>query len=203
MASYKKSSRNISKYTSTKNIANTIGRTLSNISNSDSYSEPFLTYKQNAERIPINYRNNTSLNYNSPFTIIELQNSLKSCHLSAPGPDGITYPMIKHLSPKSLKNLLHLYNRIFIEHVFPVAWHDAIVIPFPKPGKDATDPKNYQPVAFSCCLCKTLEKMVNNRLVFILESWKLISPWQSGFRHGRSITDYMNSIKYLHFRLLL
>ena len=31
--------------------------------------------------------------------------------------------------------------------------------------------------------------MVNNRLVFILESRKLISPWQSGFRHGRSTTD--------------
>ena len=88
--------------TSTKNIANTIGRTLSDISNSDSYSEPFLTYKRNAERTPINYRNNSSLNYNSPFTGNELQNSLKSCHLSAPGPDEITYPMVKHLSQNSL-----------------------------------------------------------------------------------------------------
>ena len=175
--------------TSIKNIANTIGRTLSNISNSDSYSNPFLTYKQNAERSPINYRNDSSLNYNSPFTENELKNSLKNCHLSAPGPDGITYPMIKHLSHNSLKNLLHLYNRIFTEHIFPAAWHDAIVIPFQKPGKDPTDPKNYRPIALTSCLCKLLEKMVNNRLVFILEQKNLINPWQSGFRHGRSTTD--------------
>ena len=31
--------------------------------------------------------------------------------------------------------------------------------------------------------------MVNNRLVFILEQRNLISPWQSGFRRGRSMTD--------------
>ena len=55
-----------------------------------------------------------------------------------------------------------MYSIKFIEHVFPVAWHDTIVIPFPKPGKDAMDPKNYCPVALTNCL---MEKMVNNRLV--------------------------------------
>ena len=132
--------------TSTKNIANTIGRTLSNIFKSDSYPEPFLTYKRKSERSAIKYKSDSLLHYNSPFTENELNNSLKKCHLSAPGPDGITYPMIKHLSQNSLKNLLHLYNRIYTEHVFPSLWHDAIVIPFPKPGKDATDPKNYRPI---------------------------------------------------------
>ena len=44
---------------SLKNIANTIGRTLSNISKSDSYSEPFLTCKRNAERSSINCRNDS------------------------------------------------------------------------------------------------------------------------------------------------
>ena len=160
--------------TSTSNIANTIGRTLSDISKSDSYSEPFLTYKRNAEHTPISYRSDSSLNYNSPFTEIELKNSLKKSHLSAPRPDGITYPMIKHLSQNSLKNLLHLFNRIFKEHVFPAAWHDAIVIPFPKPEKDSSDPKNYRPIALTSCLYKILEKMVNNRLVFILEKRNLI-----------------------------
>ena len=131
------------------------------------------------------------LDYNSPFTINELSNSLKSCHLSAPGLDDITYQIIKHLSQNSLNNLLLLYNRIYAEHVFPAAWHDAIVIPFPKPGKDTTDPKNYRPIALTSCLCKILEKIVNNRLVCILEQRKLISPWQrqSGFRRGRSTTD--------------
>ena len=175
--------------TSTRNIANTIGKTLSNISSSDSYSEPFMTYKRNAEHSPINFRTNSLLNYNNPFNENELKNSLKKSKLSAPGPDGITYPMINHLSQNSLKNLLRLYNRIFTEHVFPAAWHDAIVIPFPKPGKDTTNPKNYRPIALTNCLCKVLERMVNNRLVFVLEKRNLISLWQSGFRRGRSTID--------------
>ena len=97
--------------------------------------------------------------------------------------------MINHLSQNSLKNLLRLYNRIFTELVFPAAWHDAFVIPFPKPGKNATNPENYRPVALTSCFCKILEKMVNNRLVFLLEKRNIISPWQRGFRRGRSTID--------------
>ena len=42
-----------------------------------------------------------------------------------------------------------------MEYVFPNAWHDAIVIPFPNPGKDATDPKNYLPTVLTSCSCKS------------------------------------------------
>ena len=73
---------------------------------------------------------------------MKLKIVLKMSPLTA-GPDGITYPMIKHLSQDSLENLLCLCTRIFIEHVFLTAWHSAIVIPFPKPGKDTTNIKNY------------------------------------------------------------
>ena len=112
---------------------------------------------------------------------------LKSCHLSAPGPDGITYKKIK-ICPQILWKTCSI-SIIFFEHVFPVAWHDGIVIPLPKSGKDAADPKNYRLIALTSCRCKIMEKMINNRLVFILDRRKLISPWQSGFRHGRSTTD--------------
>ena len=72
-----------------KSISNTIGRILSNISESDSYSKPCLAYKRNAEHSSINYRNDSSLNFNSLFTENELNGCLKRCHLSVPGPDGI------------------------------------------------------------------------------------------------------------------
>ena len=175
--------------TSTKNIANTIGRTLSNTSSSDSYPEPFLSTKYRSEKNILKFHSRSALNYNSNFTESELENALKQTHLSAPGPDGITYPMIKHLSHASKKNLLNLYNRIWNEQTFPDAWHEAIVIPFHKPGKDASDPKNYRPIALTSCVCKLLEKMVNSRLVYILETNNMISSWQSGFRRGRSTID--------------
>ena len=61
--------------TSTRNTANSVGKTLSDISISDSYSDPFLTYKRNAEHSQINYRTNSSLNYNSPI----FRKQKKSC----------------------------------------------------------------------------------------------------------------------------
>ena len=60
--------------------ANTVGRTLENISKTDSYSELFLTYKCNVEHSPINYSCDSSSIYNSPFTEKELLNSIQSCH---------------------------------------------------------------------------------------------------------------------------
>ena len=72
---------------------------------------------------------------------------------------------------------------------FPESWEQATVIPIPKPGKDHTEPNNYRPIALTSCLCKTLERMINVRLVWYLESNNLISPVQSGFRSERSTND--------------
>ena len=72
---------------------------------------------------------------------------------------------------------------------FSESWELATVIPIPKPGKDHTEPNNYRPIALTSCLCKTLERMINVRLVWYLESNNLISPVQPGFRSERSTND--------------
>ncbi|GBN35015.1 hypothetical protein AVEN_183831-1 [Araneus ventricosus] len=97
--------------------------------------------------------------------------------------------MITHLSESSLINILRLFNRIWREHRFPISWRRALIIPIAKPGKDPQDPINYRPIALTSCLCKILERMVNARLVYILETNKWLSPFQSGFRRGRSTLD--------------
>jgi len=40
-------------------------------------------------------------------------------------------------------------------------------------------------------LCKVMERMINNRLVWFLERNKLITPLQYGFRKQRSTTDHL------------
>ncbi|GBN09130.1 putative RNA-directed DNA polymerase from transposon BS, partial [Araneus ventricosus] len=116
-------------------------------------------------------------------------------HDSSPGPDSITYSMIKHLTAESQDVLLHFYNRIWQEQYFPTLWQQAIIIPLLKPGKDPKNPSNYRPIALTCCLCKLLERMINRRLVHYLEANKYLHPFQSGFRKGRSTIDNLLALE--------
>ena len=66
-----------------------------------------------------------------------------------------------------------------------------MIIPIPKPGKDSYNPLNYRPIALTSCLCKTLERMVNERLIWFLEKKGLLNKVQCGFRTHRSTIDHL------------
>ena len=99
--------------------------------------------------------------------------------------------MLKHLPNNALSIILHIFNDIWATGVFPGSWRLATIIPIPKPGKDHAEPSNYKAIALTSCLCKTLERLINKRLVWYLESNDLISPIQSGFRSERSTNDHL------------
>ncbi|GBN97857.1 putative RNA-directed DNA polymerase from transposon X-element [Araneus ventricosus] len=170
-------------------IANTLGHAFAQVSANDSYSPDFMAIKNRAERTHLRFTARRTIPYNSEFKMCELITALFKAHDTSPGPDGITYNMLRHLNTASLSSLLLLFNRIWTEQEYPSQWHEAIVIPILKPGKDSSNPLNYRPIALTSCLCKTLERMVNARLVFELEKQGCISPLQSGFRRGRSTFD--------------
>ncbi|GFV94243.1 probable RNA-directed DNA polymerase from transposon X-element [Trichonephila clavipes] len=176
-------------YSSPLDVANLIGKTFASVSSSDSYSPAFQATKNRLERTPINFRCRQPLQYNCDFDMFELKRALSSAHNTSPGPDGISYVMLRHLCEDSLVSLLYLFNRIWREQVYPTQWQEAIVIPILKPGKDPKNPLRYRPIALTSCLCKTLERMVNARLVYQLEKNKCIPLFKSGFRKGRSTLD--------------
>ncbi|GFU66291.1 RNase H domain-containing protein [Trichonephila clavipes] len=153
-------------FSSPLDMSNLIGNTFASVSSSDSYSPAFQATKNRLERTPINS-----------------------------GPDGISYVLLRHLSEDSLVSLLYLFNRIWREQVYPTQWQEAIVIPILKPGKDPKNPLSYRPIALTSCLCKTLERMVNARLVYQLEKNKCIPLFQSGFRKGRSTLDNIMALE--------
>ncbi|GBN46077.1 hypothetical protein AVEN_177206-1, partial [Araneus ventricosus] len=138
-------------------IANTLGSAFANVSSEDSYSQTFINYKRQQEKRRIDFNTLTSFDHNVDFNFYELKRAIRSSHPSTPGPDGIHHDMLKNLSKKSLGLLLILFNRIWNEHVFPMAWNRAIVIPILKPGKNTEDPSSYRPIALTSCLCKTGE----------------------------------------------
>jgi len=129
--------------------------------------------------------------YNRPFSLDELRKSLDKAHDTACGPDDIHYQLLKHLPESALQVLLDLMNDIWETGDLPSIWKLANVIPIPKPGKDHSEPSNYRPIALTSCVCKTMERMINARLVWFLESNGLLSNIQCGFRQGRSTLDHL------------
>ena len=137
----------------------------------------------------LDFRTNGYEPYNLPFTEREYDSALASCNDTAPGPDGIPYIMLKHVSPSTKNFIIQLFTRIWFENAFPSSWELAYILPFSKPGKDSSKVTNYRPIALTSCLCKLMEKMVNARLVWFLERKGIFSPSQCGFRKMHSTYD--------------
>ncbi len=97
--------------------------------------------------------------------------------------------LLKHLSLESQEKLLMLYNRVCEEGRIPKSWKEAVIIPIRKPGKDPSRPGNYRPIALTSHICKLKECMINERLMYFLESEDIIDRCQSGFRTGRNAMD--------------
>ena len=174
------------KATSKEDIANTLGETFLKNSSSRNYSEIFKHIKMQQEKNNINFKSLNNEEYNNPFNLLD---AVQTSNDTATGPDEVHYQMLKHLPNNALSTILHIFNDIWATGVFPESWRLATIILIPKLGKDHAEPSNYRPIALTSCLCKTLERMINKRLVWYLESNDLISPIQSGFRSGRSTND--------------
>ncbi len=170
-------------------ISNTLAETFAQKSSANNYSQKFQKFKDTKEKKKLNFNSKNKEHYNKLFTLKELKSALSKAHDTSPGPDKIHYQFLKHLPSSSLFILLDMFNSIWQTGEFPTSWREALVIPIPKPDKDKKDPNNYRPIALTSCICKTMERMVNNRLVWFLESNHLIVNVQSGFRQQRSTLD--------------
>ena len=154
---------------SEKSVANEIASTLSTNSSTDNYNNTFKKHKLSSEKQHLDFSSHIKEDYNQDFTLVELLDSINELSDTAPGPDEIHNTIIKKLPKESQLLLLSIYNNIWNTQSFPDAWHQATIIPIPKPGKDHSNPSNYRPIALTNCLCKLMEKLINKRLSWFLE----------------------------------
>ena len=121
----------------------------------------------------------------------EIKEAIQKSHNTTVGPDEIHYEFLKQLPRRSLDYLLAALNEIWESSKFPDSWRVATIIPIPKPGKNSLFPSNYRPIELTSCLCKTMERMVNKRLVWFIESNNLYTNSQCDFRSQRSTMDHV------------
>lgn len=130
-----------------------------------------------------------------PFTEWELDAAIKQCRTkSAPGPDGVTVPMLRNAPDPTRKAMLAWFNRIWDSGVLPDEWKTSVVTPIPKPGKPATDPKNVRPISLTSVIGKLMERMVLARIQYNASSKGIFHPTQTGFRANLSTHDSLAMI---------
>nr|KAG5707272.1 hypothetical protein BaRGS_000046 [Batillaria attramentaria] len=128
----------------------------------------------------------------SDLSLAELNDAIRRLKTKkAPGKDGICNEMIKHLGPAARRKLLELFNQSWKTGIFPSAWKEATIIPIRKKEKDPAKKTSYRPISLLSCLSKTLERMINKRLMWHLESNNLITKEQTAFRKNRSTEDQL------------
>ena len=143
------------------------------------------------EKRHLDFSSKNEEEYNLPFSVAELKQSLQRANDSATSLDQVHYQLLTRLPNSALSVLLKVYNHVWESGCFPPSWREAVVIPIPKPGKDHLDPSNFRPIALTSCLCKTMERMINARLMWSLESQGLLSEKQCGFRKNHSTLDHL------------
>lgn len=124
----------------------------------------------------------------------EMTSALQSCKSKSSGPDNIPYSFLKNLPEIGIQTLLLIYNTIWTQCFFPSQWRNANVIPIPKPDKSKFEIENYRPISLISTLSKLLEKVINKRLIWMLESKSFLNKKQCGFRRNHSTLDALTSI---------
>jgi len=73
----------------------------------------------------------------------------------------------------------------------PLLWKKAIVMPVPKTGKDPTSTASYRPISLTSTMGKSMERIINTRLNWLLETNNVIANEQAGFRIHRSTSEHI------------
>lgn len=88
---------------------------------------------------PRGHRSNNAITDKEVDEVLAISNNS-----TAPGPDGITHAMIKHLSPETSKVLTSIYSVCFNKGYFPVSSKYANMVMIPKAIQPPTGPFSYK-----------------------------------------------------------
>ncbi|EFO98826.1 hypothetical protein CRE_03490 [Caenorhabditis remanei] len=100
-------------------------------------------------------------------------------------PEGIPAIFLKNVCTSVAEPLSIIFNESVRTGSIPIAWKSAIVKPLHKKGS-RSDANNYRPISLTSSVSKVIEKMMRKHLTNFLNSNRLLSPSQFGFRSGMS-----------------
>ena len=92
------------------------------------------------EKRHLDFSSTNEEDYNLPFSMTELKQSLQRANDSAMGLDQVHYQLLTHFPNSPFSVLLKVYTHVWESGCFPPSWREVVVIPIPKPSKDHSAP---------------------------------------------------------------
>jgi hypothetical protein len=120
-----------------------------------------------------------------PVTENELLNEIINLRENKSAGHEISSKMIKAINAEILKPLTYIYNLTFLTGKIPKSLKIALVTPIFKANVSNLF-ENYRPISVLSCFSKLLEKLMYNSLYNYVETKKILSKHQYGFRRNRS-----------------
>ena len=127
-------------------------------------------------QIKISNKKETEEEYNMDIKIEELERALKVKKNTTPGIDNIPYRLFSVLKTDQKEELLETMNASWGTGKVSEKWKIEVVIPIHKPKKDKALVESYRPIMLLPCIGKVMEKIIKEKLEYIIEKDITIIP---------------------------
>ncbi|MES9884664.1 MAG: reverse transcriptase family protein, partial [Sedimenticola sp.] len=130
-------------------------------------------------------------NFESPLTDIETSEEevrkliTKLKPGKSQGPDQINPKFLIETAETLLEPITKIFKKSLSDGEVPDIWKSANITALYKKGPK-TKAENYRPISLTSVICKTLEKIVRDRIMKHMEDNNLFTKHQHGFRKGHS-----------------
>uniref|UniRef100_A0A914LP73 Reverse transcriptase domain-containing protein n=1 Tax=Meloidogyne incognita TaxID=6306 RepID=A0A914LP73_MELIC len=133
------------------------------------------------------------------FNILDIFKLLRKLpNKNSTSPDSVPYILLKKCAFPLSHIITELFRLILDEGEIPEIWKHSIVIPIFKKG-DKTITDNYRPIALTCTLCRTFERLLANKLIEFLRNKDFFSIEQFGFLKQRStVTQLLTMLNQIY-----
>ena len=129
----------------------------------------------------------------NPFSRFEFLSVIHKCSdSSAPGPDKMSWRHWKIIikNDECLSKIINIANACINLGHWPKYFKSSTTVVIPKPNKTAYDnPKAFQPIVLLNTLGKLVEKVIAERLQFLVASNNFVHPSQLGGLKFKSTSD--------------
>ena len=178
------------RFYSPKSYSNAINGTSNNKPLMDAFEKIASSYSYSKDLFPFQNSNSDEL-LSADLTPEEVRNAIKrSKKKSAPGFNRVTYTIFKYLPIDVILWLTKFFNFILSSGSYPQEWKK-FKICFISKGSN----RGYRPISLASTLLKTLERCVNDKLMWWCESRGIFRKNFNGFRRCKSCSDCLAALQ--------